>query len=180
MEKAPTYKKQFCATFSDWLLKRYGSQAGLEKAWGPRALNAYPEFMKDESLANRNIYPIAHFWWYSRAGLANQSENKGTRQRLLDTALFLYEFQNDFYRRFEKAIRDTGYKGPLVGSCWQAGDGISHYYNLHSDYLVGFIDRHNYFGGQSASGSLLKPALLIIAVCCHNPVRAIFRPECKW
>ena len=33
------------------------------------------------------------------------------------------------------------------GSCWQAGDNVAHYYNLYSDYLIGAIDRHNYWGG---------------------------------
>jgi hypothetical protein len=61
--------------------------------------------------------------------------------------MFLYEEQAKFYARFEKAIRSTGYKGLLVGSCWQAGSGISHLLNLHADYGVGIVDRHNYFGG---------------------------------
>ncbi|MEJ7807329.1 MAG: DinB family protein [Telluria sp.] len=156
VEKCPTYKKRFNEYFSDWLQKKYGTQEKLVAAWGPRALNAYPEYQKDESLAARNIYPIAHFWWYTPEGLKNQEENKGTRRRLLDTARFLYEFQNDFYTRFARAIRATGYKGPLVGSCWQAGEGVPNWYNLHSDYLAGVIDRHNYFGGQTESW-FLKP-----------------------
>ncbi len=45
--------------------------------------------------------------------------------------------------------RKTGYKGPIVGSCWQAGDFLGHFYNLHSDYLAGISDRHNYFGGRT-------------------------------
>ncbi|HVF85315.1 MAG TPA: hypothetical protein VM821_04990, partial [Abditibacteriaceae bacterium] len=156
VEKCPTYKKRFNQYFSDWLQKKYGTQERLVAAWGPRALNAYPEFQKDESLAARNIYPIAHFWWYTPEGLKSQGDTKGTRLRLLDTARFLYEFQNDFYTRFARAIRATGYKGPLVGSCWQAGEGVPNWYNLHSDYLVGIIDRHNYFGGQTESW-FLKP-----------------------
>ena len=44
-------------------------------------------------------------------------------------------------------IRGTGYEGEIVASNWQAGRALSHYYNLHSDYRVGVIDRHNYFGG---------------------------------
>lgn len=34
---------------------------------------------------------------------------------------------------------------------WQAGSDISHYYNLYSDYNVGIIDRHNYFGATPHS-----------------------------
>jgi hypothetical protein len=150
VEKAPTYKKLLCQQFSDWLVRKYGSEKRFLEAWGPRGLNAYPEYQKNESLAARNIYPIAHFWWYGKDGLKNQSDAKGVRQRLLDSAQFLYDTQNAFYTRFAQAIRNAGYEGPLVGSCWQAGDGVSHYYNLRSDLLVGHIDRHNYFGGMDA------------------------------
>jgi hypothetical protein len=62
-----------------------------------------------------------------------------------------------FYRKFEKAVRATGYKGPLVASCWQAGTGLAHLLNLHTDYEIGIIDRHNYFGG--GQGHSLRPGL---------------------
>jgi hypothetical protein len=35
-----------------------------------------------------------------------------------------------------------------ISSNWQAGRAFSHFANLHSDWRVGTIDRHNYFGGQ--------------------------------
>jgi hypothetical protein len=69
---------------------------------------------------------------------------------MLDNAEFLFETQNKYYEKFYKAIRKTGYKGPIVTSCWQAGEGIPHYYNLQSDSRFGIIDRHNYFGGGSS------------------------------
>jgi hypothetical protein len=34
---------------------------------------------------------------------------------------------------------------------------LPHYYNLRSDYLVGYIDRHNYFGGGLFDSMLEKP-----------------------
>ncbi len=43
-----------------------------------------------------------------------------------------------------------------MGSCWQAGDNLSHYYNLYADYQAGIVDRHNYFGG-GAGGNDIKP-----------------------
>ena len=56
--------------------------------------------------------------------------------------------QNTFYSKFAAAIRATGYDGPLIGSNWIAGSGATHFYNLHSDALVGIVDRHNYHKGQ--------------------------------
>ncbi|NJK87421.1 MAG: hypothetical protein HC906_17000 [Bacteroidales bacterium] len=67
----------------------------------------------------------------------------------------MYEEQLKYYKKFEKAIRQTGYRGPLVSSCWQAGSGLSHFLNLYADYDIGVIDRHNYFGG--GTGHTLAP-----------------------
>ncbi|MDX2066091.1 MAG: hypothetical protein SFX74_10140 [Fimbriimonadaceae bacterium] len=146
--KAPTYKALLCQQFTTWLLRRYGSEAGILRAWGPRALNAYPEFQRGERIALGNLYPIPHHWFHGPDGLKN-AEERGAKKRMLDASRFLYETQANFYRKFRAAIRATGYKGTIVGSCWQAGDGIPHYYNLRADAETGIIDRHNYFGGDS-------------------------------
>ena len=144
----PTYKKFFTARFCDWLKAKYGSQDGLKNAWAD-ALKA------DETLAARNIVPQTNPWFFGDDHLPGQKG--GARQRLLDAAAWMHEVQNKFYGRFVKAIRDAGYKGPLCGSPWQAPSMLPHYYNLQSDYLVGYIDRHNYFGGGLFDSMLAKP-----------------------
>ena len=144
----PTYKKLFTERFSDWLKAKYGSEDGLKKAWGD-ALAA------GESLAARNIVPQTNPWFFGDDHLPGQKG--GARQRLLDVAAWLHELQNKFYTRFVKAIRDAGYKGPICGSPWQAPSMLPHYYNLRSDYLAGYIDRHNYFGGGLGDSMLAKP-----------------------
>ncbi len=167
VNQCPSYKKEFCRQFSQWLKDKYGNHESLVKAWGKEALNAYPEFQEEEHLDSMNIYPIAHEWYYSPEGLQDQEEKRGTRRRLLDNALFLYETQKDFYNRFIRAIRETGYQGIIVGSCWQAGSGITHYYNLHADYRAGMIDRHNYFGG--GTGHRLVPGKVNNQAMVNNP-----------
>jgi hypothetical protein len=144
---APTYKKLIQEMFSEWLLKKYNSQQGLENAWGIEAMNAFPDACNEEDLSRNNIYPMANHGILSSKFI---DDNPKLQKRIWDTARFLYETQNSFYDRFEKAVRKTGYKGPIVASGWQAGDNIAHLYNLHSDYLHGFIDRHNYYGGGRA------------------------------
>jgi hypothetical protein len=144
----PTYRKLFIERFCDWLKVRYGSQEALKTAWGD-ALKA------DESLASRNIVPQTNPWFFGDDHLPGQKG--GARQRLLDTAAWLHEVQNKFYTRFVKAIRDAGYQGPVCGSPWQAPSMVPHYYNLRSDYLAGYIDRHNYFGGGLTDSMLAKP-----------------------
>jgi hypothetical protein len=153
--RSPRYKQLLCEQFTEWTIRKYGTEAKALAAWGVRALNAYPDLQKNESFAARNIYPIPHSWYHGPAGLKD-AETKGARTRMLDAARFLYETQSDFYTRFGEAIRKAGYDGPLIGSCWAAGEGIPHYYNLLSDANVGYVDRHNYHGGQGGGVSTGK------------------------
>lgn len=138
LKSYPTYARRFTERYAEWLTQRYGSMDELKRAW-PGALK--PE----ESLEAANIALEANPWMFGNQNLA--AKKGGARQRLLDNALFFHETQNKFYSRFAKAIRETGYKGPILGSNWQAPPMAPHFYNLLSDYQVGFIDRHNYFGG---------------------------------
>jgi hypothetical protein len=80
------------------------------------------------------------------------------KRRLLDSLQFLYELQVEFFRDYGRTLREAGYQGEFVSSNWQAGRAFSHCANLHADYLVGTIDRHNYFGGQRANASMLARA----------------------
>lgn len=143
----PTYKKLFTAKFSDWLKEKYGGDDALAKAWGG--------LKPGESLAAQTIAPQTNPWFFGSDNLPRQQGP--ARQRLLDAAAWLHETQNRFYTRFVKAIRDAGYRGPLCGSPWQAPAMLPHYLNLRSDALVGFIDRHNYFGGQLNDTMLSRP-----------------------
>jgi len=149
LEQTPTYRALLNKKFSTWLRNKYGTHERLRQAWGADAFEA------GEHLDKNNIYPKPNHglfdWEYEQA----QKEARPIRQVFLDRAEFLYDEQIKFYNRFVEAIRETGYKGPIVGSCWQAGSGITHFYNLYADYLTGFIDRHNYFGG--GTGHQLKP-----------------------
>lgn len=143
----PTYRKAFMERFAAWLKAKYGGDEGLRTAWGALKPN--------ESLAAASIVPQTNPWFFGDGHLPQMKD--GERQRLLDTAAFLHEVQNKFYGRFAKAIRDAGYKGPITGSPWQAPSMLPHYYNLHSDYLAGYIDRHNYFGRGLEDSMLSKP-----------------------
>ena len=149
LEACPTYRKHVVGKFSDWLKEKYKSQDVLAKSWGD-ALKA------TESLDQRNVNIQTNPWFFSPDGLAQQDHNPGGRQRLLDNAAFFHALQNKFYSKFVKAIRDAGYAGPLCGSPWQAPAMVPHYYNLLSDYQVGWIDRHNYAGGGHLGYSMLS------------------------
>ena len=142
----PSYLKDYHARFTAFLKEKYGTQEKLIAAWGPKALNIFET--KDEQLDKGNIESITDAALLNDAGLKAAKEG-GCLQRMLDNGLFMHEEQNTYYGNFAKAVRAAGYKGPLVGSCWRGKGGITDYYNLRSDALVGIIDRHNYHGGLS-------------------------------
>lgn len=141
LKQAPTYRNLLCNQFSQWLTAKYGTDEELVKAWGRENL---PE---DQSLEKGNVNPTPSHSLFSYEYQFALEEGRNMQRNILDKMRFLYEKQTEFYDRFTDSIRATGYKGLIVGSCWQAGMGPSHYYNLHADYRAGIIDRHNYWGG---------------------------------
>jgi hypothetical protein len=148
LKKFPTYRDQLYQRFARWLRAKYGSQEGLAKAW-VGALN--PGEVLDDGTVTLDGNP----WFLGSDNLPRQKG--GARQRLLDAAAFLHETQNQFYGKFVRAVRAAGYQGPLIGSPWQAPAMLPHYYNLKSDWLVGAIDRHDYFGGRISDTMLGTP-----------------------
>lgn len=146
LQKVPTLRKRASAQFTQWLKAKYGTKEKLLAAWGEGALNSFQnEKLLDESWEDATIVPTGNPWFYDPTQLEGSQAPK--KARLLDTMQFLYDIQNEFYDRYVKAIRETGYEGAILGSNWQAGRAFSHFYNLHSDARVGIVDRHNYFGG---------------------------------
>ncbi len=146
INRTPYYKKLFSERFSEWLRERYGSQEELEKAWGRQAFNAFDDCYPNESLADKNIIPMAGPWFLDPKNL--NDEQAHAKRRLLDTAEFYFDIQNEFYAKAEKAMRDAGYKGPVVGSNWISRSVTGHLWNLKSDAKFGPIDRHAYHAGQ--------------------------------
>ncbi|MFP4548373.1 MAG: hypothetical protein ACLFQM_09585 [Fidelibacterota bacterium] len=156
LEKCPTYKNLLTDKFTKWLQGKYDNQRQLAEAWGDSAF-VWGEEVKNVTwdLDEGNICPVANHGIFDYEYQQASQKDEPLPLFLLDMARFLYEEQVKFYRKFEAAVRETGYKGTLVGSCWQAGSGVSHYYNLHADFIMGLIDRHNYFGG--GTGHTLRP-----------------------
>ncbi len=158
LKASATIRKQTGARFCEWLRKKYGSQEKLAEAWGKAAFDSFgAEGFKPpegEALDRANILPIGNPWFWDPTQLSGSQAFR--KRRLLDSLQFLYELQCDFYLRYLKAVREAGYQGEIVSSNWQAGRAFSHFANLHSDYLVGTIDRHNYFGGRANASMLAR------------------------
>lgn len=149
LKQTPTYRALLCKKFSTWLKEKYGSQEALTRAWEGKGLD------EGASIDAGNLYPHPSHSLFSNEYEEAVKENRAVPRYIADRAAFLFSEQEKFYTKFVEAIRATGYKGIIIGSCWQAGSGITHFYNLYSDYKVGPIDRHNYFGG--GTGHRLTP-----------------------
>nr|WP_319592430.1 hypothetical protein [uncultured Draconibacterium sp.] len=166
MQRYKTLRERTAKRFSLFLTEKYGSETMWRLAWGEDAIykdsmnlenyalkniiriNDIKELpIEDESIDAGTVVPWSNSWIYDAVVSPEQKEHTSLRRRLFDTAEFLIGLQNDFYSRFVKAIRETGYEGEIIASNWQAGSTYGHYLNLHSDYKVGMIDRHNYYGG---------------------------------
>lgn len=128
LDQCPTYRKQINRLFSEWLLEHYGSEAAFTRAW-----EGEPREANGESLTGKTIRVVF-----------KPKDASSYSRRELDSFRFLSEFQLRFYQRFEKAIRDTGYRGVIVAGCWQSQYWLPQYYNLFTDWQIGPIDRHNY------------------------------------
>lgn len=158
LKRSATLRRQVGKRFSDWLRAKYKDQKGLDAAWGEGGMNTLAGEVAvegGESLARNSVLPIGNPWFWDPDNL--ETSQKPRRQRLLDTLEFLTLLQDEFYDRYAKAVRAAGYSGELVASNWQAGRALSHFANLHSDALVGTIDRHNYFG-ETANATMLSRA----------------------
>ncbi|MFQ3587510.1 MAG: hypothetical protein SNJ76_07585 [Fimbriimonadaceae bacterium] len=158
LQTVPTLRRRASAQFTQWLRRKYGTEARLMEAWGPRSLNTFTqEGFTDESWDANTIVPAGNPWFFDPDQL--EGSQRARARRLHDTMQFLYELQNDFYSRFERAVREAGYGGILISSNWIAGRAFSHFYNLDSDRIIGLVDRHNYFGG--ARGSTIEDASML-------------------
>jgi len=160
LKASETLRRATGKRFCDWLRTRYGTQEKLVEAWGKDAFDYFTGMgfpPVGESLDKDNILPLGNPWFWDPEQLAGSQSV--VRQRLLDSLEFLYILQNEAYARWVAAARAAGYEGEILGSNWQAGQNSSHYYNLHSDYLIGLIDRHNYFGGYNSMLSVPGSAM---------------------
>jgi hypothetical protein len=174
LQSSPTMRGRHGKGFSEWLKTRYENEESWRAAWGGDVIISDPSAISNpdmknlikpdevkgslapESLSAGTVIPWGTSWFYD-AALNAGSPQAVLKQRMLDTMQYLIGVQNGFYSRFVKAIRATGYTGEIIGSNWQAGNDVGHLLNLHSDSLVGPVDRHNYFGGGRGAFRNQKP-----------------------
>lgn len=136
----PRHAARLRARFRDWARERYGSDAGLRRAWG-RGMRP------DDSLAGDGLALYAP--WQMRPGGPPDPDE---RARLGDFIRFLAELQRGFYERRIARLRELGFRGVTVTTAWRAGGPAADPANLWSDTAGDAISRHNYTGGSRVPG----------------------------
>lgn len=117
--------------FTEWLRKRYGTQAELAKAWDT---GGKPGGLEEGESLDAGIIRVGN-WppWHNT-------------QRTIDLKKFFYDLETGFYERWMKALRAWGVKCPIITSNWLGGGNTTRLV-LQASTVGDIVDRHNYFGG---------------------------------
>lgn len=126
--------------FGDWASARYGSLDAALKIWDIGHKRDDPPSGR---LGFRSLYEM--------------TTQKTKRDQ--DTAAFLFEMQDSFYKDTVAYLRRLGYKGLITASNWTTADNTILGPLEKLSYMPGdFIDRHGYFGsnhkGENAAWSI--------------------------
>ncbi len=148
------YKQELTRVWCDWLLKKYGSQEALSKAWGGH-LDA------DESLKEGTVKRML-IWEFNNV----PAEKLGRAQ---DQLRFYYELANNYFNKTKDALRAAGVEQPLCGSGWQ-GVGVGYWTEIYSNVPgMDYTDRHHYWGGG--------PSWQVLPGLEFKDVAALTKPE---
>lgn len=126
--------------FGDWATAKYGSLDAALKAWNTRHKRDDPPSV------------LLGF-----RGLSEMVTQKTKRDQ--DTATFLFEVQESFYRETAAYLRKLGFKGLITAGNWTTADNTILGPLEKLSYMPGdFIDHHGYFGcnhkGKNAAWSI--------------------------
>ncbi|RPH97444.1 MAG: hypothetical protein EHM72_13575, partial [Calditrichaeota bacterium] len=124
------YQKMLQSQFSRWLLKHYGDETAVRKAW---TQSGRTSLFEDESISDGNVkipqvYISATAWPVSD-------------QRKMDTFHFLYDLQDDYYQQMNQFLKGLGLKIPVTGSNHWCDDLA----DLHLNAKLDYVDRHSYW-----------------------------------
>lgn len=126
--------------FGDWSSSKYGSLDATLQAWNST-------HKRDDIASGRLGF----------RGLYEMTTQRTKRDQ--DTAAFLFEVQESFYKDTVAYLRKLGFKGLITASNWTTADNTVLGPLEKLSYMPGdFIDRHGYFGsnhkGENASWSI--------------------------
>ncbi|HEV8246731.1 MAG TPA: CIA30 family protein [Polyangiaceae bacterium] len=144
------YQGELNRQFGQWLLKKFGNRAALEKRWKESAGQGLGA---DEDPLKGTVNGVVPF--------SDDSWKKLSKARAADTLAFYYDTMLSYFQRMEGALRKLGYQGLVTGS--------NHWTDLPLDLKMnaelGFIDRHAYWahpsGGWGYAGVSFEPGAMV-------------------
>jgi len=122
------YDSQLEKSFNEWLIERYDTRAALQTAWGSKNGLADNEYPSDNTVA--------------LPGWTERNRNY-SRNRRADSAEFLSEVQEKYYKRRTEHLRSLGVKCLVSGATGWANNGVERT-NFYSQLGSDFIDSHQY------------------------------------
>ena len=139
---APPFKAELDRLWSRWLKKRYGSQAGLAKAWG-KGLEP------NERIDKGNIGRF-QIWQLTRRIPEAKVRRAGDQMR------FYAELNGEYFAKTKRALRAAGARQPICGSGW-FGVGVGYWAEIYSNVPnMDYTDRHHYWGGGPGGWQILQ------------------------
>ena len=151
---APYYQKELDKLWSDWLLRKYGSQEKLAAAWGA-------DLKADEKLDTATVKRLA-IWQF-------HTVPKEKLARARDQLRFYFETANACFTKIVKALRDAGLRQPFCGTGWTGG-GLTYWAEVYSNVPgLDYIDRHHYYGGGPGGWQILSGLPFNHVAALHKP-----------
>ncbi|OGC03784.1 hypothetical protein A2276_08015 [candidate division WOR-1 bacterium RIFOXYA12_FULL_43_27] len=129
-----TYLAELDSIWNKWLLNKYGSRAGLEKAWTDRYGRC--DLSAEENPSKNNVRRADTPLQYQRGG-----SEKVEPLREQDTMKFYYDLQVKYFKDMGSYLKLLGCRVPISGS--------NHWVNVAADVkanaVMDYIDRHRYW-----------------------------------
>jgi len=146
-EIAQPFRDELGRKFSDWLRKKHGDDAGLQKVW---TVDGRSPLAEGEGLGSgRRIDLVRSTQFFSRYFQANPEK----RARGQDQMRFYLELEDKYWADSVAAIRNAGVKVPISATNWQA-HGFATRVHMLGQSKLDYIDRHGYWDHPQGEGNL--------------------------
>lgn len=141
------FRNELARKFADWLRKKYGDNAGLQKAWAVDGKSALAE---GEGLGpGQQIDLLTNPQFAGRYFQANPEK----RVRGQDQMRFYLELEDKYWADSVSAMRKAGVKVPICATNWQA-HGFATRVHMLGQSRLNYIDRHGYWDHPQGEGNL--------------------------
>jgi len=172
------FRDELGRKFADWLRKKYGDDAGLQKAWGVRSVpvRASKETPDGVTTNEEGLGPGQRIDLLSSTQFSGRYFQANPQQRIRgqDQMRFYLEQEDKYWADSVAAMRKVGVKVPISATNWQA-HGFATRVHMLGQSRLDYIDRHGYWDHPQGEGNL---KWRIATALFHNqPMIKAVKPE---